>query len=67
MRPRPLMTAGAPAAAVALLLASCSTPGSSGGGQDSANTLVVSTPTEPDSLDPTLANTFAARLVFTSL
>jgi peptide/nickel transport system substrate-binding protein len=66
MRPR-TRTAGAVAAA-ALLLASCSTPGSgSGSGSEpSADTLTISTPTEPDSLDPTLANTFAARLVFTS-
>jgi peptide/nickel transport system substrate-binding protein len=56
------------ACAVAVLaLGSCSTPGSSGvDSAASANTLVVSTPTEPDSLDATLANTFAARLVFTS-
>src|SRR4051812_39993846 len=67
MRPRTLI-AGVCAAVAALLSASCSTPGSSGSGSAaSANTLIVSTPTEPDSLDPTLANTFAARLVFTSL
>ncbi|GHH71944.1 ABC transporter substrate-binding protein [Streptomyces sulfonofaciens] len=54
------------ATAAALLLASCSTPGSGSAPEASPNTLVVSTPTEPDSLDPTLANTFAARLVFTS-
>ncbi|MFJ9034347.1 ABC transporter substrate-binding protein [Streptomyces sp. NPDC102274] len=62
-RPRAL-TAGA-AVAAAVLLASCSTPGA-GSGEPSANTLTISTPTEPDSLDPTLANTFAARMVFTS-
>jgi len=51
-----------------LALPSCATPGSSGVSADeSSNTLVVSTPTEPDSLDPTFADTFAARLVFTSL
>jgi peptide/nickel transport system substrate-binding protein len=64
MRPR-ILTAGAFAVAV-LLLASCSTPGSGSTSEASPNTLIVSTPTEPDSLDPTLANTFAARLVFTS-
>ncbi|MFI6346960.1 ABC transporter substrate-binding protein [Streptomyces sp. NPDC050560] len=60
-----ILGAGAGAAA-ALLLASCSTPGSGSASEASPNTLTVSTPTEPDSLDPTLANTFAARLVFTS-
>ncbi|GHJ36756.1 ABC transporter substrate-binding protein [Streptomyces sp. TS71-3] len=59
-------TGAGAAAAAALLLASCSTPGSGSSSETSPNTLVVSTPTEPDSLDPTLANTFAARLVFTS-
>lgn len=65
MRPRTL-TAAVSAAAAVLLLASCSTPGGGTTAAASDNTLVVSTPTEPDSLDPTLANTFAARLVFTS-
>ncbi len=64
MRPRSL-TAGALALAV-LPLAGCSTPGSGTASSASENTLVVSTPTEPDTLDPTLANTFAARMVFTS-
>lgn len=50
----------------AVLLAGCSTPGSGTASDAPPNTLVVSTPTEPDSLDPTLADTFAARLVFTS-
>lgn len=51
-----------------LPLSSCATPGSSGvSAAESGNVLVVSTPTEPDSLDPTFADTFAARLVFTSL
>jgi peptide/nickel transport system substrate-binding protein len=65
MRPR-ILTAGASAAVSVLLLASCSTPGSGSSSEASDNTLIVSTPTEPDSLDPTLANTFAARIVFTS-
>jgi peptide/nickel transport system substrate-binding protein len=65
MRPR-TFAAGATAAAAVLLLSSCSTPGGGTTAGAGSNTLVVSTPTEPDSLDPTLANTFAARLVFTS-
>jgi peptide/nickel transport system substrate-binding protein len=50
----------------ALLLGACSTPGSGTTTGASDDTLVISTPTEPDSLDPTMANTFAARLVFAS-
>ncbi|GAA3754208.1 ABC transporter substrate-binding protein [Streptomyces tremellae] len=65
MRPR-TFAAGATAAAAVLLLSSCSTPGGGTTADAGSDVLVVSTPTEPDSLDPTLANTFAARLVFTS-
>lgn len=64
MRPRILAT-GALLLAT-LLLSACSTPGSGSTAGAADNTLVVSTPSEPDSLDPTFANTFAARLVFTS-
>jgi peptide/nickel transport system substrate-binding protein len=65
MRPR-ILAAGAIGAAAVFLLSSCATPGAGGSSNAGSNTLVISTPTEPDSLDPTLANTFAARLVFTS-
>ncbi|MCI2423017.1 ABC transporter substrate-binding protein [Saccharopolyspora sp. K220] len=53
-------------AASVLLLTSCATPGAGDVGGPAQNILVVTTPTEPDSLDPTNANNFAARLVFTS-
>ncbi|MBP0457333.1 ABC transporter substrate-binding protein [Streptomyces montanisoli] len=65
MRPRTL-AAGAVAASAALLLTACSTPGGGAIAGAGSDTLVISTPTEPDSLDPTFADTFAARMVFTS-
>ncbi|MEV6283944.1 ABC transporter substrate-binding protein [Kribbella sp. NPDC051770] len=63
---------GAAAAAGALVVAGCSTPGAStgsaaAGDSGAGGTLVMSTPTAPDSLDATIANTFAARLVFSSM
>jgi ABC-type transport system substrate-binding protein len=56
------LAAGAGSAAAVLLVASCSTPGSGSAPEASANTLIVATPTEPDTLDPTFAGTFAARM-----
>ena len=50
-------------------MSACTTPGSSSGssgGSGGGQMLTMSTPTEPDSLDPTFANTFAANMVFTS-
>ncbi|WP_020576315.1 ABC transporter substrate-binding protein [Actinopolymorpha alba] len=63
------------AAAIAMSLAACSTPGdgqtsrgptdaSSGAG--SGGTMRVAIASDPGTLDPTLANTFEARVVFTS-
>ncbi|WP_022884583.1 ABC transporter substrate-binding protein [Glaciibacter superstes] len=58
-------------AAAALLLASCSTPSSSSspGAAESTDggVAVVALSDEPDTLDPTIANTFVARVVFTSM
>ncbi|MEU8227500.1 ABC transporter substrate-binding protein [Kribbella sp. NPDC048915] len=63
---------GAVAVTGAVVVAGCSTPGASAGAGAAAEggaggTLVMSTPTAPDTLDATLANTFAARLVFSSM
>jgi peptide/nickel transport system substrate-binding protein len=60
------------ALALPLVLAACTTPGASsgasasGGAATSGGTLVMALSAEPDVLDPTLANTFPARVVFTS-
>lgn len=58
-------------AAAALLLASCSTPPSSSSPSAAEGTdggvAVVALSDEPDTLDPTIANTFVARVVFTSM
>jgi peptide/nickel transport system substrate-binding protein len=58
----------------ALALSACSTPGSSSsaaaqGGDTAASgkTLTMSMPGPPDSLDPTVANTFAARMLFANM
>ena len=50
------------------LLSGCTTPGSSSStsGGPAGETLTISTPSEPDSLDPTVANTFVANMVFTT-
>jgi peptide/nickel transport system substrate-binding protein len=69
---KPSIGLGAAAVAGALVVAGCSTPGASAGasgpaGDGTGGTLVMSTPTAPDTLDATLANTFAARLVFSSM
>jgi peptide/nickel transport system substrate-binding protein len=59
-------------AALPVLLAACTTPGASsganaaGGAAASGGTLVMALSAEPDVLDPTLANTFPARVVFTT-
>ena len=56
-------------AAAALLLASCSTPPSSSPSAAEGvegGIAIVALSDEPDTLDPTIANTFVARVVFTS-
>lgn len=60
-----------PLVAVGLAAAGCTTPGgASGGGAEGADqegdVVVFALSDEPDVLDPSLANTFVARVVFTS-
>jgi peptide/nickel transport system substrate-binding protein len=52
--------------AVALTATACSTPSDVGGGSGGGGTIVVALASDPGTLDPTLANTFDARVVFTS-
>ncbi|WP_022884584.1 ABC transporter substrate-binding protein [Glaciibacter superstes] len=58
-------------AIVALLLTACSTPGGAGQGAEPETTAggvaVVSLAGEPGTLDPSTANTFTARIIFTSV
>ncbi|HJP80640.1 MAG TPA: ABC transporter substrate-binding protein [Pseudonocardiaceae bacterium] len=54
---------------IALLATACTTPGaagSSGSGGGGGGTIVVALASDPGTLDPSLANTFDARVVFTS-
>lgn len=56
--------------AAVLLLASCSTPSStspSAAEGSDGGVAIVALSDEPDTLDPTIANTFVARVVFTSM
>jgi peptide/nickel transport system substrate-binding protein len=57
------------AAAIAMAAAGCTTPGGSTSGATQGGgggTLIYAIADEPDALDPTLANTFVARVVFTT-
>jgi peptide/nickel transport system substrate-binding protein len=54
-------------AAAAVTLTACTTPGqNAGGGGGGGGTITVALASDPGTLDPTLANTFDARVVFTS-
>lgn len=54
-------------ATAAITLTACTTPGATGGGgSGSGGTVTVALASDPGTLDPTLANTFDARVVFTS-
>jgi peptide/nickel transport system substrate-binding protein len=52
----------------AVTMTACTTPGKSGSGDGAANggTVVVALASDPGTIDPTLANTFDARVMFTS-
>lgn len=52
--------------AVAVTMTACTSPGASGGGTGGGGTIVVALASDPGTLDPSLANTFDARVVFTS-
>src|ERR1700753_3033946 len=68
---RTRFTFGLVVVAAAGLAAACSTPSTPGatnssGGGSSGGTIVVALADDPGTIDPTLANTLASRVVFTS-